>query len=134
MSDQFSGPDPAYVPASTQPPVPQGDPAAQLRRFTPPAPNQLPQAFVPQVVVTAKTPGIAVLLSFLWLGAGHLYAGRTTTGIMFMVANFMLVLVSFIPFAFLVTVPIWIVLFIAAALTAHGAAVAYNQRWGIARL
>ncbi len=43
-------------------------------------------------VVAAKTPGIAVLLSFLWLGAGHAYAGRTAAGVVFMVTNFFLVL------------------------------------------
>ncbi len=89
----------------------------------------------PRGVVAAKTPGIAVLLSFLWLGAGHLYAGRTGAGVAFMAINFFLVFFMFIPFiGWLIAPVIWVPLFVVAAVTASGAVKAYNARWGITGL
>jgi TM2 domain-containing membrane protein YozV len=100
--------------------------------------NQYGQPRAPgaQGVVAAKTPGIAVLLSFLWLGAGHLYAGRTGAGVTFMVANFFLVLFFlFIPLiGWLIAPVIWVALFVVAAVTASGAVKAHNARWGITGL
>ncbi len=148
MNDH-TGPDPAFRPSTDRTPSSPDPYGSDLRPVTPPAfnahpapppyaqvaPPYPPQPFgQPQAFVPAKTPGVAVLLSLLWLGAGHLYAGRTTTGIIFMVVNFFLALVSLIPFAFLLTVPVWFGLFIAAAITSHGAAVAYNERLGIRRV
>ncbi len=90
----------------------------------------------PRGVVAAKTPGIAVLLSFLWLGAGHLYAGRTGAGVAFMATNFFLVLFFlFIPLiAWLIAPVVWVPLFVVAAVTASGAVRAHNARWGITGL
>ena len=95
-----------------------------------------PGPLAPRAVVAAKTPGIAVLLSFLWLGAGHLYAGRTGAGVAFMVTNFFLVLFFFlIPLIGWVIAPlIWVPLFVVAAVTASGAVKAHNARWGITGL
>ena len=90
----------------------------------------------PRAVVAEKTPGIAVLRSFLWLGAGHLYAGRTGAGVAFMVTNFFLVLFFLlIPLiGWLIAPVIWVPLFVVAAVTASGAVRAHNARWGIAGL
>jgi len=89
----------------------------------------------PHGVVAAKTSGIAVLLSFLWLGAGHLYAGRTGAGLAFMVTNFFLVLFFLIPIiGWLIAPMIWVPLFVVAAVTASGAVKAHNARWGITGL
>src|SRR3954451_8775807 len=49
----------------------------------------------PVAMVSAKSPGIAVLLSFLWLGAGHLYANQTTAGVLLIVFDAFLWLISF---------------------------------------
>src|SRR3954466_13291431 len=57
----------------------------------------------------AKTPGIAVLLSMLWLGAGHFYANRNVTGVFLALADLLLVMISFTGFGFLLTFPIWLV-------------------------
>jgi len=89
----------------------------------------------PHGVVAAKTSGIAVLLSFLLLGAGHLYAGRVGTGVAFMLTHFFLVLFLFIPFiGWLLAPMIWAGLFVVAAVTASGAVKAHNARWGITGL
>ncbi|MGY2002805.1 hypothetical protein [Blastococcus sp. SYSU DS1024] len=89
----------------------------------------------PAAVVTAKTPGIAVLLSLLWMGAGHLYAGRIGPGIGFMTTGFFLWILWFIPLIGWVVAPLlWLPLFIVAACTAANAAREHNARWGVARL
>jgi TM2 domain-containing membrane protein YozV len=44
--------------------------------------RQLP----PQPGVTAKTPGIAVLLSMIFPGAGHFYANKTASGVVIIFA------------------------------------------------
>src|SRR3954447_19590032 len=50
-----------------------------------------------------KSPKVALVLSFFWLGAGHLYAGRTSAGVALMICIFCLYLIGFAsgPAAFL---------------------------------
>lgn len=88
----------------------------------------------PAAVVAVKTPGIAVLLTFLWLGAGHLYAGRTTTGLVLLGANLFLFLLLMVPLIGWVLAPLgWIALFIYAAISSSSAVKDHNARYGIAR-
>ncbi len=94
-----------------------------------PMPPPHPQPMVH--VVNAKSPGVAVLLSFIWLGAGHLYVGNIGLGIGLMVFDFFLVLVSLIPFAMILTVPVWLLSFIFIAIHVSNAAKAFNARNGI---
>jgi len=82
-------------------------------------------------VVNAKSPGVAVLLSFIWLGAGHLYVGTIGLGIGLMVFDFLLVLISLIPFSWFLTVPVWLIAFIFVAIHVSNAAKAFNARNGI---
>jgi TM2 domain-containing membrane protein YozV len=68
---------------------------------------------------------VAVLLSFLWLGAGHLYLDRVGTGVTLMAAHFVLgilLLVIFAPLGFLV----WLAAFITCAITCSNLAGGIN--------
>jgi TM2 domain-containing membrane protein YozV len=82
-------------------------------------------------VVTAKSSGIAVLLTFLWLGAGHLYAGRITTGIVLIVTDFILWALSFTVILAIITVPLFVILLIISAVLAAQAAKDFNYRNGL---
>ncbi len=75
--------------------------------MTAPTPQQPAPTHVVHIQSAQKSPGIAVLLTILWMGAGHLYANRIATGIILMVFDAFLALFSLVPFAFLITVPIW---------------------------
>lgn len=80
------------------------------------------------LAVTPKTAGVAVLLSLLWLGAGHLYADRIATGIVLIVADALLGCLALTGVGLVVAVPVWLVLApIVATLSAHAVTV-YNQR------
>lgn len=82
------------------------------------------------VSVPVKSSGVAVLLNFLWLGAGHLYAGNIAAGILLLILDLVLVLVSLIPFALILTVPIWIVSFIICSISVVQWVERYNRRLG----
>jgi len=97
----------------------------------PPNAGMLPHAQPMVHVVNAKSPGVAVLLSFIWLGAGHLYVGNIGLGIGLMVFDFFLILVSLIPFAMILTVPVWLIAFVFIAINVSNAAKAFNARNGI---
>ena len=87
----------------------------------------------PAAVVPVKTPGIAVLLTFLWLGAGHLYAGRTTTGLALLGLNLFLFLLLMVPLIGWVLAPLgWIAAFIYAAISSSSAVKQHNARYGVA--
>ena len=116
------GYDPYAVPghgAAPGYPAPHGAPGPQGR---------------PVAVVNAKTPGLAVLLSFLWLGAGHLYAGRTTEGVVLLGVNFFLVLFLLVPLIGWVLSPLaWLGLFMYSAISSSNAVKQHNARWGVPR-
>lgn len=56
-----------------------------------------------------KSSGIAVLLTVLWPGAGHLYLGLTKKAVPFVVANAIGFVLAFTGFLFPVALVIWIV-------------------------
>jgi TM2 domain-containing membrane protein YozV len=68
---------------------------------------------------------VAVLLSFFLPGAGNLYGGSTAAGIVLLISWF----VSW--FLLLAGVPAVLIVWVVATVTAHSAAVKFNQRNGI---
>ena len=93
---------PAYQPMSYPAPyAPMGGPGTPYPPMPyqggpyPPAPYQ-PVAYP---VRPAKSPGIAVLLTLLWIGAGHLYLDRVGTGLALMGAHFFVGFLLFFIFA-----------------------------------
>jgi hypothetical protein len=92
-------------------------------------PNVLQQPSLPYVIaMPIKSPGIAVLLTFLWLGAGHLYAGSITAGVLLLILDFLLILLSLVPFAIILTIPIWIIAFIICSISVVRCIETYNRR------
>jgi hypothetical protein len=92
-------------------------------------PNVLQQPSLSYVIaMPIKSPGIAVLLTFLWLGAGHLYAGSVTVGVLLLILDFFLVLLSLVPFAIILTIPIWIIAFIICSISVARCVETYNRR------
>jgi TM2 domain-containing membrane protein YozV len=80
-------------------------------------------------VVSPKSGGLAVLLTFLWLGAGHLYLGRTTPGVLLLVLHFFLVLIFIIPFVgWVVGFLGWLAAFIGASVSCSSIAAEENAR------
>lgn len=65
---------------------------------------------IPVVHPTAKDPAVAVLLSFVWSGAGQVYAGATSRGIWMIVigAILFLWLLGSAGAAFIFAFPFWI--------------------------
>ena len=90
-----------------------------------------PYATAPLVTIPAKSAGVAVLLTFLWLGAGHLYANRTTTGVLLIIYDFFLVLLSITLIGAIVAVPLWLITAPIVMIFAANAANDYNRRNGI---
>jgi TM2 domain-containing membrane protein YozV len=84
----------------------------------------------PVKVVSAKTPGIAAVLS-VWLGVGHLYVGKNGPGFALLTLWGFLVLLSIVPFMMILTVPAWLITFIPTAISAANAAKDYNRRNGL---
>jgi TM2 domain-containing membrane protein YozV len=85
----------------------------------------------PVVVVAAKSAGIAVLLTLLWLGAGHLYAGKIGAGIALVIFDFVLFLLALTFVGALLAVPVWIITFAIAAFLSANAVSEFNRRNGI---
>jgi TM2 domain-containing membrane protein YozV len=81
----------------------------------------------------AKSPGLAVLFTFLWLGAGHLYVGQVGAGVGFAVVNGILVLLSLSLIGLIVAFPIWLIIAPIAMVLSATAAGSHNRRLGLAR-
>lgn len=62
-------------------------------------------------------PFAAVGLSLLWPGFGHAFLGRTATAVGYVTAMVLLVVLSVLPGFWRVTVPLWGLLVVAAAVT-----------------
>lgn len=73
-----------------------------------------------------KSAGIAVLLSFVWPGLGHLYVGKIGAGIALICTELVMILSSFLIITLIVTVPVGVVTLVAAAATAASAAQDYR--------
>lgn len=103
-------------------------------------PQASPQwGFVPPPVFVAppspKSSGIAILLSFLWPGAGHLYVGADYPGgsndkaIIFMVLSGVCFLLSLTLVGLVVSFPLWLGCAIYTMLDANKA----TQAWNLSR-
>ncbi len=94
----------------------------------PPAP--IPTYGAPAYHGSAKSPILAIVLSVLWLGAGHFYAGRSDAlPIVFACVNGLL---WFLTFACLIGIIPWIPMVIFAAIDARKSAIEFNRRHGLA--
>jgi len=63
--------------------------------------------WVPQAP-TPKSAGLAIFLSFIWPGAGHLYAGGgTEKGIVFTCISGLCFLISLTIVGLIITIPVW---------------------------
>jgi TM2 domain-containing membrane protein YozV len=71
--------------------------------------QQLPPQAMMQVSTPPKSVGVAVLLSFLWLGAGHIYAGRMGSGIALAIFDGFLVLLALTGIGLIIAVPVWLI-------------------------
>ncbi|MFB9377577.1 hypothetical protein ACFFKU_14100 [Kineococcus gynurae] len=115
-----------------------GRPAPQPQAYRPVPGQQVgiyPQQ--PMVVVPAKNPGLSVLFSFLWLGAGNLYAGQTALGVVLILTQLVcaplawILVVSSLGLGAIVTVPIWLAAFAVSAVTGFSACADHNRRLGL---
>jgi TM2 domain-containing membrane protein YozV len=57
----------------------------------------------------AKSVGVAVVLSLFWLGAGHIYAGKTGSGVALAIFDGFLVLLGLTGIGMIIALPIWLV-------------------------
>ena len=90
-----------------------------------------PQPYAgPYPALVPKSVALAVLLSFLWLGVGHLYAERTGPGIALLCAHFFLIFLSFFIITLIITIPAWLILAPIAMITSASAVREYNVRLG----
>jgi TM2 domain-containing membrane protein YozV len=102
---------PYAVPSSYAMPGPY-QPGPYQPMALPPAP--FPQGGYPPAPMPVRAPksaGVAVLLTLLWIGAGHLYLDRVGTGLVLMAAHFF---VGF--FLFFLFAPLGFVVWLAAAI------------------
>lgn len=78
-----------------------------------------------------KSVGVAVLLSLVWFGAGHLYANRTAAGIALLVYDLFLFILSISIAGLVVALPLWAISLPIVMITAASATNAYNRRNGL---
>ncbi|MBW4716158.1 hypothetical protein [Saccharothrix obliqua] len=119
----------AAQPYGVQPPVAQ-PPGAYPPGAYPPGVAQ-PYGVPVRGIVTAKSSGVAVLLSLLWLGAGNLYAGQTALGVVLIIVNFPLWLLALTILGWFIAFPIWVILVVVATIFAAQGTREFNLRNGI---
>jgi hypothetical protein len=83
---------------------------------------------VPGLYPQRKDPAVAIVLSFLCAGLGHLYVGEdeTSTGVVLIICYGVSAFFSI----FLIGIPFLLGLWIYAMVSANTAALAYNSRRG----
>ena len=116
-----------YAPRASAAPAPPAGPGS----LAPAPPSRAGHPQAPLHVVPAKSPGIAVLLCLLWLGPGALYVGNIGLGVGLLVFSAFLALLSLVPFAMFLTVPVWWIAFALVAVHVSNEAKAFNRRNGI---
>ncbi len=84
-----------------------------------------------QATVPAKSPVIAVLLSLVWFGAGHLYANQPAIGIGLFIYGAFLGLLAITLLGLIIAVPLWLISAPIVAATAASAANGFNRRTGV---
>ena len=81
--------------------------------------------------MSPKSAGIAVLLTVLWLGAGHLYANRVAAGVILIICDFILWAMALSFVLAIVAIPVYLVLVVVSAILAAQAANDFNYRNGL---
>lgn len=106
---------------------------AQTGRAATPYPVPVPQGFSqyqqPVMVMAPKSAGLAVFFTFLWLGVGHLYAGKTGAGIALVLLD--LFVLTPLVFVFFIGVLLWFIIAPIVMIFAAKAANDFNHRNGI---
>lgn len=87
-------------------------------------------AVPPTVLLAAKSAGLAAFLSFLWPGAGLLYAGQIGAGIAFVMFGFFLFVVSLTGVGLILTLPLWLIVTPFLMIWSYNAAKSANRRMG----
>ena len=80
---------------------------------------------------TRKDPGLAVLFSFLWAGAGHLYVGDQNVGLPLIICYSLAFLLSFTIILLIITLPAMLGMWIYGMIDAAKKASAYNLEHGL---
>jgi TM2 domain-containing membrane protein YozV len=106
---------------------PQAPSTQQLQPWSPPSPHQpvAPHAASYPYGAPVKSTGVAVFLSFLWPGLGHLYVGDVAIGL---VLGFVNLFLAFLTFVFILPGLLAFGLWIAGMVMAANATDAHNQR------
>jgi len=89
-----------------------GKPLTQTGEHSaPPAATAQPPTYhgQPGPPVFYKNPGIATVLSFLWMGAGQIYNGEIAKGIAFIILYAFSLLLMFVLIGFITTPILWII-------------------------
>jgi len=101
-----------------------------VRAPAPAAPQWQQQQPAINQYASPKSPILAIVLSILWLGAGHFYAGRTDAlPIVFAVVNLFLWILTLMC---LIGIIGWVPMVIFAAIDARRSAIDFNDRHGLA--
>jgi TM2 domain-containing membrane protein YozV len=90
--------------------------------------QQPPQQLMVYSPEPPKSVGVAVVLSLLWLGAGHIYAGRIATGIVLAILGGFLLLLSLTGIGLFLAFPVWIIATPAAMAFSANAVNQFNRR------
>jgi TM2 domain-containing membrane protein YozV len=83
-------------------------------------------------VVAAKSAAIAAVLSFFWLGLGHLYANRIGVGIALMIYDAFLVILGITFVGLVLAIPLWLISTPLVMYLSARAAADFNRRNGLA--
>ncbi len=109
---------------------PQGTQPQPFYAHGQPIPYQMPPQHQQVIqVLTPKSPGLAAFLTFLWMGAGHLYTGAVGVGIALVL--FELLVLTPLVFLFGLGVVLWFLTAPVAMFFAAMSATKFNQRNGI---
>lgn len=130
------GPESGAVPAAPGPygslPAQYGPPSGQF-------PSPVGGPVQPQshgrpaiTVVAAKSAAIAAVLSFFWLGLGHLYANRIGVGIALMIYDMFLVILGITFVGLILAIPLWLISTPLVMYLSTRAAADFNRRSGLA--
>lgn len=92
--------------------------------------QQAPVAFPSANPPGMRTGGIAILLSIIWPGAGHLYADDNSTAIVFMIVSGINFLLSFTFFWLIIGIPLWLGTAIWCSIDSNRKVEAWNRARG----
>jgi TM2 domain-containing membrane protein YozV len=85
--------------------------------------------YPPYGLVQRKSAGVAMLLSWLWLGAGHLYLGRIGPGLALAGLCFVCVILDLTILGAVLGVPVWLAGFVYCLVSCSAEAGRQNAAW-----